>query len=374
MSGTVATNTLSSIYKNSFGQYLKYSETIGGTIFEQSLNVDNVFKITLDLVENFGKYKQPLNTVVEQYVIEPLLKEINQVIAFETKASDHIFQITLISKSMEIFKWVKERNAEKFISRLHKYIHFYQQKAVLEIEDLGRTHFEWLKFWNETYEEFSIFIVNFFKNGIVWSGNISLPINHTLGDSMIVQKSEDYRALLNDINVGDEIQNILHQTTIPASSSALPKVFAKQDQRWLIQNQKNNHNLVLTSARKEEEIFINNCENCTIVIESLVNVIRLDTCRTVTTLFKNASKVEVAVCEDCNMHCFEKVSNLNLASCDNCCIYLSDKSLDSIIMTTKCSGINVEFPFNDGLYQSFKIADHLKTKISPNKGIETSVA
>lgn len=355
MSGTIAWTTLSGIYINSFNQYLKHSETIGGIIFEQSLNVNNLFNLTLDLVQNLGQYRRPSNPLAEQYLTDPIYQEIDEVRAFETKASDHIFEVTLISKSVKIFEWPKELDAKKFVNRLNKYVQFYQQKAQCEIETLGRTHFEWLRSWNETYEEFAVFVVNFFNNGLAWSGSSILALNQVLGDSPINQEIEPIESSLTEQEI-------------------TPQIFSKQEKKWLIQNQQNSHkNLVVNTAKRDDTISIYSCEDCTVVVENIVEAISLELCKRVTVLFRNAAKVAASACSGCNLHCFELVQDMELTSCENCGIYLSDKSLDCAILTTKCSGIHVNFPFEDGLYQSFRISDELKTKILGNRGIETVV-
>ncbi|CAG9765878.1 unnamed protein product [Ceutorhynchus assimilis] len=367
MSTNIAYATLSSIYNSSLAQYLKYSQTIGGAIFEQSLNVDNVFKNSLELVLNIEKYRKPSNPLAEEYLMDPLFREIEQVTAFETKASDHIFQITLISKSIKIFEWVRETDQEKFVSKLNNYIVFYKQKALCEIEHLGKTHFEWLKYWNETYEELSIFIANFFQNGVVWTGIDSLPMINLLGDSFLVNKSEKRVTLVNEFA---QLESISNYKTPPHEESV--RVFEKQENKWLIKNHKNSHNLVLNTAVKNEDVAIRNCVDSTIIVENLVNNISLENCKKVSVLFRNASKVEARESEDCNMHCFEKIVEIFLQSCDNCKIHLSDKSLGSSISTIKCFNINVNFPFDDGLYKSFQIADELRTMIMPNQGLSTT--
>lgn len=377
MSGNIALNTLNTIYNNSFNQYLRYSSTIGGIIFEQSLTVNKVFKTTLELVQIFCKYRKPANSLAEQYLTDPLFQEIAEVRAFESKACDHVFQVTLVGKSIKIFEWLRESDAEKFVNKLHKYVQFYRQKAQCEIENLGRTHFEWLKHWSETYEELAVFIVNFFKNGITWSGISTLPLSHVLGDSQIVHKTQEHKVLLSEINKGEVIQNVLqHQpsSTGEVSAGQQLKMFEKQDGKWLIQNHKDNHkDLLLNTANKEDAICIYNCEDCTVVVENPVDVIRLDMCKRITVLCRNAVRGEAVDCKECDLHCFERISEVELLSCENCGLYLSDKSLDSSIITGRCIGIHVNFPFEDGLYHSFKISDQLKTHILPNKGVESVI-
>ncbi|XP_048516595.1 adenylyl cyclase-associated protein 1-like [Dendroctonus ponderosae] len=358
MSGTIAWTTLSSMYINSFIEYLNHSKTIGGIIFEQSLNVHNLFNLTLNLVQDLGQYRRPSNPLAEQYLTDPICQTIDDVRAYETKASDHIFEVTLVSKSVTIFEWPKELDAEKFVNRLNKYVQFYQQKAQCEIENLDRTHFEWLRSWNETYEEFAVFVVKFFKNGLAWSGSSVLALHQVLGDSQINPEMSNI----------EPIENSLIQ-----SESTL-KIFSKKEKKWLIQNQQNSHrDLVVNTAKKDDAISIYSCEDCTVVAENIVDSISLELCKRVTVLLRNAAKVAVSACTGCNLHCFEMVQDLELISCENCGIYLSDKSLDCAIITTKCSGIHVNFPFEDGLYQSFMIPDELKTKILGNRGIETVV-
>ncbi|KAL1509828.1 hypothetical protein ABEB36_004507 [Hypothenemus hampei] len=364
MSGTIALNTLYSIYNTSFIKYLKYSEMIGGIIFEQSLGVDNIFKITLELVRIFGKFEKSANPLIEQYLIEPLQKEIEKVISFETH-NDHVPGIELIAKSVKIFEWLKEDDAKKFVRKLQKYVEFYQQKAHNDIAELGRTYYDWLQHWNETYEEFSIFICNFFQSGIAWTGSFTVPLSQVLGDSAILKVEEQ--------TVPGSVQCHLNSQS-PTSEKATVSYFQKQDNNWIVQNQKAcQKHLVLNVARKEENVCISNCDDCTIIIETFVNSIRLDLCNRVTILFKNALKVHVIDCKVCNLHCFEKISELNMINCENCGIHLSDNSLDTSIDTSNCSKTNVNFPFEDGVYHSFVISDKLTTKLLQNKGIETSI-
>ncbi|KAF7280278.1 hypothetical protein GWI33_006190 [Rhynchophorus ferrugineus] len=362
-------NSPNYIYAEAFQNYLKHSEIIGGTIYEQSVAVDNAFKIMLDLFHGFNKYKKPASPLSEQYLTDPLFQEIEKIKTFEAKASDYIFQITLICKSIKIFEWVREIDIEKFIAKLNKYVQFYQQKAQSEADSLGLIHLEWLKSWNQVYDDFSTYIKTNCKNGIVWYGSASIPVHSVLGDVPAMQKTHQHQVLLEDINRGETIQNILHAfATGPDTTS---KVFEKKDEKWLIQNQKGNHkDLVLNTARKDECISISNCEDCTIVIENIINSIKVELCKKVTVLLRHTSTAQIQDCKDCNIHCFDKIISVEMTSCENCGLYLSDKSLDTNISTTKCIGTGVSFPFDDGPYKTFKISDTIRTKIIPNNGID----
>ncbi|CAG9768112.1 unnamed protein product [Ceutorhynchus assimilis] len=435
----MAYNGLFSIYINVFTQYQKYSHIIGGHIFEQSQYVDDVFKETLKLVKHLEKFQKPLNQTTEQNLIEPILRGIGHVKTIERDARNHVFQTILVSSSVKIFEWVNESDEEKFLKMLNRFIVFDKQKAMYEIETLGRTHVEWFKWWNETYEELSIFILNFFKNGIVWSGQERESLMHG-GDSFISHMNEERRAPLRQTNhqsptaeyspniyqsslithriQGRTLQNVFQQhflqtaerplideypvaegsltraghqqvpsvskllpitenstttTDLTPTVSVYPRVFEEHDNKWLIENQQNSHGNLIVNSTKDIDISIRSCKGSTIVAQSQKsNIINLDNCNRVTILFRNASKLNIFNSKDCNLHCFETIPEVLLESCENCSVYLSAKSLDCSIITTKCANTNVSFPFEDGL-RSFKIADHLITKIVPRKGVETTV-
>jgi len=165
----------------------------------------------------------------------------------------------------------------------------------------------------------------------------------------------------------------------PSASSApkpaveKPPVFARDGKKWLIENQKNNTNLVVDNAEMNNVVYIFKCINSTIVVKNKINSIVMDSCKKSSVVFDSlVSSVEFINCQSVQMQVLGIVPTVTIDKTDGCQMYLSKDSLSTEIVTSKSSELNVMIPKSDGDYSEHPIPEQFKTTVGP-KGLNTVI-
>lgn len=159
----------------------------------------------------------------------------------------------------------------------------------------------------------------------------------------------------------------------PKPSIEKPPVFARDGKKWLIENQKNNTNLVVDNAEMNNVVYIFKCINSTIVVKNKINSIVMDSCKKSSVVFDTlVSSVEFINCQSVQMQVLGKVPTVTIDKTDGCQMYLSKDSLNTEIVTSKSSELNVMIPKSDGDYSEHPIPEQFKTTIGP-KGLHTII-
>lgn len=162
-------------------------------------------------------------------------------------------------------------------------------------------------------------------------------------------------------------------SSTPKPTTEKPPVFARDGKKWLIENQKNNTNLVVDNAEMNNVVYIFKCVNSTIVVKNKINSIVMDSCKKSCVVFDSlVSSVEFINCQSVQMQVLGKVPTVTIDKTDGCQMYLSKDSLNTEIVTSKSSELNVMIPKADGDYSEHPIPEQFKTTVGP-KGLNTVI-
>lgn len=168
---------------------------------------------------------------------------------------------------------------------------------------------------------------------------------------------------------------VIGQTSSSAPKPVVekPPVFARDGKKWLIENQKNNSNLVVDGADMNNVVYIFKCVNSTVVVKNKINSIVMDSCKKSSIVFESlVSSAEFINCQSVQMQVLGKVPTITIDKTDGCQMYLSKDSLSTEIVTSKSSELNVMVPKADGDYSEHPIPEQFKTTIGP-KGLNTII-
>ncbi|CAH1961938.1 unnamed protein product [Acanthoscelides obtectus] len=153
-----------------------------------------------------------------------------------------------------------------------------------------------------------------------------------------------------------------------------PASFTKDGKKWMIEYQKENHNLVVDNAEMNNVVYMYKCENSTITVKGKLNSVTLDSCKKTSIVFDSlVSSIEFINCQSVQMQVLGKVPTVSIDKTDGCQIYLNNDSLDVEIISSKSSEMNVMIPKGDGDYTEIPIAEQFKTRVTPNKTLTTEI-
>jgi adenylyl cyclase-associated protein len=151
-------------------------------------------------------------------------------------------------------------------------------------------------------------------------------------------------------------------------------VFELADKKWKVEFQQNRNDLVIDKTDMKHTVYIYQCRECTITVKGKVNSILIDSCYKVGLLFDDVlSTVEFINTKNAQMQVLGRVPTVAIEKTDGCQVYLSRNSLDTEIVSSKSSAMNILIPNEneDGDFHEEPIPEQYKTVIKGRKLITT---
>eukprot|EP00177_Eucheuma_denticulatum_P004052 GFKZ01007325.1.p2 GENE.GFKZ01007325.1~~GFKZ01007325.1.p2 ORF type:complete len:244 (-),score=52.73 GFKZ01007325.1:1933-2664(-) len=119
--------------------------------------------------------------------------------------------------------------------------------------------------------------------------------------------------------------------------------------KWSIENQVDNHEIVIEVESMKHTVYVYRCEKSTIQIKGKVNSISIDKCKKVALVFEDAlSQVEIVNSDSIQVQCTGNAPSLNIDGCQSVTYYMSQESVEkAMVITSKSAAINLIRPHPD---------------------------
>lgn len=115
--------------------------------------------------------------------------------------------------------------------------------------------------------------------------------------------------------------------------------------KWLIENYDNPSQLLEVDAAINHSILISRCTKTTIRISGKANAISMDNCLQCSLVIDSlVSAVDVIKSPKFELQVLGTLPTILLDQVDGAAIYLSPNSLNTEILTSKCTGVNINVP------------------------------
>ena len=129
------------------------------------------------------------------------------------------------------------------------------------------------------------------------------------------------------------------------AASDKPAKFALEGNKWAIEYQKNNPSIAIDTAEAKHSIYIYKCTGSTIVVKGKVNQITLDSCKKVAVVCDSViSGVDIVNSNSCQIQVLGKAPTVSIDKTDGFQLYLSKDGLETEILTSKSSEMNILIP------------------------------
>ncbi|GAA6009090.1 hypothetical protein JCM10207_004089 [Rhodosporidiobolus poonsookiae] len=166
----------------------------------------------------------------------------------------------------------------------------------------------------------------------------------------------------------------------PPKPTAIQKKPAKTEldgNKWNIENHENNQAIVLDNTELNHIVNVFNVKSSIIQIKGKVNAVSLVNCPKTSILLDSlVSSLSVSSSPSFTVQILGKVPTILLDGNDSGQVYLSKDSLDTEIVTAKCSAINISLPVEgeeDGVFEEKSVPEQLKTVVVNGKLVTTVV-
>jgi len=124
-----------------------------------------------------------------------------------------------------------------------------------------------------------------------------------------------------------------------------PPKFALEGNKWVVEFQKNNNNLVIDNAENKHTVYIYKCTGSTVTVKGKVNQITIDGCKKTGVVCDNViSGVDLVNSQSVQVQITGKAPTVSIDKTDGAQIYLSKDGLATEVLSSKSSEMNVLIP------------------------------
>jgi adenylyl cyclase-associated protein len=248
-----------------------------------------------------------------------------------------------------------------------------------------KCHVDWVKSFLEFLTQLAAYVKTHHTTGLVWnekgqealsaappsvaaapaaiSGNLfgELQGNVTAG----LRKVDKAQVKLEKANATpiQPKEPVARAVTTPAPAKSKPPVLELQGNKWVVENQMNQSNLVISGVEIRHVVYIYNCQNSTIKIDGKVNAITLDSCKKTGLLVSDVvASLETVNCKSVQIQVTGKLPLVQIDKTDGCQLYLSKESLECQVYSAKSSELNILVPTGDEFAEK-PVCEQFKTTI-----------
>ena len=165
---------------------------------------------------------------------------------------------------------------------------------------------------------------------------------------------------------------------VPVRKAAVkkgPAKFSLEGNKWVVENQDDNANLVIADTEPKHTVYIYKVDRSVVIIKGKVNSICIDSCNKIGVIFDNAiAQVEMVNSTSVELQVTGKVPSFAIDKCGGVQLILSKDCLDAEIVTSKSDAMNVQIPV-EGEQDLIEIAipEQFKTTIVKGKLVTNCV-
>jgi adenylyl cyclase-associated protein len=358
------------------------------SLFLQAVNAQR------DMLVIASNSKKPSDDQIQK-LLQPTSDLMQKIVAIKdsNRASKFFNNLSAVAEGVPALSWVVVAPTPgPFVGDMRGGSEFYSNRLLKEFKGNNQVQVDWVTAFNTFLKELQAFIKKHHTTGLTWnpkggdassavvapsSGGVPPPPpgppppppvdfgNVSSGPDMsgvfsAISKGEGVTAGLKKVTDDMKTKNRTDKVSVvpavapkggasvtkaPKETATKPPKFALEGNKWIVEYQVNNRNVVISDVEAKQTCYIYRCNNSTIQIKGKVNNITVDDCTKVAIVFDTVvSSFEVVNCRSVEVQVTGKVPSFAIDKTSGAQIYLSKDALDTEIVTSKSSEMNVLIP------------------------------
>lgn len=356
--------------------------------------------------------KQPSDSEL-QTLFKPLIKAMGDAADYRhTKRPDESFNhLSAVSEGIKALGWPGVPNTPApYVREMVDAAHFYSIKVLTQYRKTGpEEHVDFVNQLKAALEELAEYVKAHHTTGLKWNprggsatdaagaapaaaskpaaATASKPVAATgggMGDVFsAISKGTAITSGLRKVDASMKTKNRTDRvSTVTIDESKTPKVVPKTvggmgkmgtpkvelqgGKKWAVEYQQKNQNIVIDQTDMKQTVYVYKCIDSLIQIKGKVNAITIDGCQRVSLVFDDCvASVELINCKSCKLQVMNKVPTITVDKTDGAQIFLSKESLDTSVVTSKSSEMNINVPDDEDDFIEIPVPEQYTTKFDP---------
>jgi len=164
------------------------------------------------------------------------------------------------------------------------------------------------------------------------------------------------------------------ENVVGGAPGSKPPKFEKEGVKWVVEHQVGNKNIEITDTNPKQTVYIYKCADSVIQIQGKVNHITIDGCNKTGVVFVDAiAACEAVNCSSLQIQVTGRVPSVAIDKCSGVQVFLSKSSLETEIVTSKSSEMNIVIPKGDDVIE-LPVPEQYVTKVKDGKLLTETVA
>lgn len=342
-----------------------------------------------------SKSKKPALAALRN-LAQPTLDVIKATGALKDRGSDYINHQTAVAEGIGAFQWIIISPAPgPIVESCHDGAEFYLNKVRVQYRKKDENQMEFCAKFKALLQGVQAFVKEHHKMGLSWNpkGGDAAAFNANSAGAPApapaaapkppapAATSSGEGAHLSDVfaqlrkidQSGGKTQGLRHVSKDMKSKGASGKVPVKAapkpaptagagktaapakpqrielvKKRWFVENVTASEPVYLNDVSTNQEVYIYNCHNATIIVAGKIKAMQIDSCKRSQIVWESTvSAVEVVNCQRIKVQVKGSLPSIALDKTDGAVVYLSHESKGTQIITSKCSELNVSFPSSE---------------------------
>lgn len=420
MAGSPSVAAYDKLLAGPLAQFLETSKKIGGDVQCQSELVHKCFAAQKQLISAAAAAKSKPSGAKLESLQTPVVEAVTAVVQFrESKRGSPLFNhLTAVSEGVSGLLWFSmPSEVVEYAESTRDGAVFYTNRVLKEYKEKSQDHVAWTKNVSAMWSGLVSYIKQYHKSGLSWGADAS---NGVAGAASGVPPppppppadavpfrpapaSDGANSLFAQLNRGSEVTAGLRHVTNdlkthknpqlraegsvvlvksstpasgnrPAAGEQKPKVGVKelQGKKWLVENF-DGQTLSVDITEIKHTVYLCNLLNCTVTINGKCNSIMIDRCKKTGVIFGDLiSALDIVNCQSMAVQSTGKVSTISIEKTDGCKVYLTKDPMETAVISSKSSELNLIVLKADGDATEFPIPEQLRTHYTGN-GLRTEV-
>jgi len=290
---------------------------------------------------------------------------------------------------------------------------FYTNKILTEFKASDQNKMEFANLFIESLKDIQAYVKKNHTTGLTWNpkgGDAGSSGNAAPAKPKAIPaaepSAESKSSLFASLNKGDAVTTGLKHVTkdmktknlppeerssvVPASTApppaktkeniiggapgSKPAKFEREGVKWIVEHQVNNKSIVITETNAKQTVYVYKCADSVIQVQGKVNHITVDGCIRTGIVFEDAiAACEAVNCTSLQIQVTNKVPSVAIDKCSGVQVYLSKSSLETEIVSSKSSEMNISIPKDNDMVE-LPVPEQYVTKVVNGKLVTETVA
>ncbi|WWD05994.1 hypothetical protein V865_004079 [Kwoniella europaea PYCC6329] len=408
-------------------EFIEKSNELGGLVQQHSSLLPALCDAQLQFLKLASNHSKPSTPTALGPLLEPQGKAIQAILETKDKLSrskegrDWNVCFNVLGEGVPAWGWVQVEPAPApFVAEMKNAAQFWSDRVIKQYKDTNPTAVAWAKAFAQLLTSLQAYVKQWHTTGVAWN-----PKGSPAPSSIPSASSSSYAppppppppaaskapapaggaggtaALLADLNKGGAVtaglkkvdaSQMTHKNPDLRSSSVVPdnarkapplkpkpgaapakkpaKLELEDGNKWMIEYQEDNKNIVIDQTELHQTVHIFNCKNSVVKISGKINAVTMVGCKKTAVVLDSAvSSLSITSSPSFEVQITGQIPTIQVDTTDSGQIYLSKECMNTVeIITSKTSSLNISVPTGqDGDFEEKPVPEQMKSKIVNGK-------